>query len=98
MSYADASSKRCVEVLEMLETPLLGPEGAKWKAEKPPITKEYDEWIHAQFLSDRAADMVANFKDLLYPLEKTKKQDVLDNVWKFINLVSTLFSHVGSDR
>jgi len=78
----------------MLEAPLLGPQGAKWKAEKPPITKEYDDWIHAQFLSDRAADMVTNFKDNLYPLEKTRKQEVLDNVWRSINLVRTSSSHI----
>lgn len=48
---------------------------------------EYERWFAAQSLSEEASSEIANFKDLIYPLEKTKHKTSLDNMWKCVNLV-----------
>ncbi|CAA7261735.1 unnamed protein product [Cyclocybe aegerita] len=74
----------CVDLQMMLEAPLFGPDGDAWKKQPRNMPEEYENWIDAQFYSQRASDMVANFKDLMYPLEKTRKKSVLDDIWKAI--------------
>lgn len=52
------------------------------------MPEEYEDWVDAQIFSEKASKMYANFKDTIYPLEKTKFAYVLENMWKFVNLVS----------
>jgi hypothetical protein len=52
------------------------------------MPEEYELWIDAQILSSKASAEIANYKDSIFPLEKTRQAVVLDNMWKFINLVS----------
>ncbi|KAK7005784.1 hypothetical protein R3P38DRAFT_3214731 [Favolaschia claudopus] len=75
-----------VQLQALLETPLLGADAAGWKEqniEKPP---PIDQWLDAQYLSGAASDSFANWKDLIFPLSKARKQPTLDNMWKAINL------------
>ena len=51
------------------------------------MPEEYEDWFDAQIYSRKASEMFANFKDVIFPLEKTRKQAVLDTMWKNINLV-----------
>ncbi len=51
------------------------------------MPEEYEDWFDAQIYSGKASEMFANFKDVIFPLEKTRKQAVLDTMWKNINLV-----------
>lgn len=51
------------------------------------MPEEYESWIDAQIYSQRASSNIA-FKDLIFPLEKTRHESVLDSMWKNINLVS----------
>lgn len=44
--------------------------------------------MDAQIDSEEAAGKYANFKDIIFPLEKTKNKVVLENMWKYVNLVS----------
>lgn len=44
--------------------------------------------MDAQIDSEKAAEKYANFKDTIFPLEKTKNKTVLENMWKYVNLVS----------
>ena len=53
------------------------------------MPEEYESWIDAQIYSQRASNNIT-FKDLIFPLEKTKHKAVLDSMWKNINLVSFL--------
>ena len=72
-----------------MEAPLLGPEGDAWKnAPRLEIPESYEAWLDAQIYSEEAAGKYANFKDIIFPLEKTKNKVVLENMWKYINLVS----------
>lgn len=48
---------------------------------------QYERWLDAQIYSKQASESYANFKDIINPLERTKDFSVLDNMWKFINLV-----------
>lgn len=48
---------------------------------------DYKRWTLAQFRSREASEKYANFKELIFPLEKTKTKFVLNNMWKYINLV-----------
>lgn len=49
---------------------------------------QYEQWLDAQTLSESASKNYANFKDVIFPLDKTKKRDILDKLWKLVNLVS----------
>lgn len=51
------------------------------------MSKDYEDWFDAQLYSMQASDKFANFKDVIFPLEETKKQAVLDTMWENINLV-----------
>ena len=51
------------------------------------MPEEFENWIDAQIYSQRASNNVT-FKDLIFPLEKTRHKAVLDSMWKNINLVS----------
>jgi hypothetical protein len=66
----------------------MGPDGDALKRLPREMPEPYERWVDALFYSEKAARIVANFKDIIYPLDKTKKKPVLDNMWKYINLVS----------
>jgi hypothetical protein len=55
------------------------------------MPEQYEKWTDAQMFSEKAANDYANYKDIIYPLEKTKQPHVLENMWKYVNIVSTLF-------
>lgn len=76
-----------VDLQELLGVPLFGPEGEEWEKEPRTTTQEYDDWIDAQFYSREVSDKFANFKDVIFPLEKTKKQPNLDKLWEIIDSV-----------
>lgn len=75
----------------MLEGVLCGPEGEKWKQDLDhlPLPPEYDDWLDAQALSAHRL-YVANWKDTIHPLERTRSREVLDEMWDTINLVRHL--------
>ncbi|KAG6920263.1 hypothetical protein DXG01_005032 [Tephrocybe rancida] len=75
-----------VELQQLLEAPLAGPEGEAWKAEARQMPADYESWVDAQIFSQKASAKYANYKDVIFPLEKTKTKTVLDNMWKYINL------------
>ena len=54
------------------------------------MPEEYESWIDAQIYSQRASNIIT-FKDLIFPLEKTRHKAVLESMWKNINLVSFHF-------
>ena len=76
-----------LELQELLENPLLGPQGEKLRTLPRQMPEQYERWLDAQIYSNQASESYANFKDLINPLERTKDPTVLDNMWKFINLV-----------
>jgi hypothetical protein len=78
-----------LQLQEMLEAPLRGPESAKWRALPRSAPEEYERWQDAQLFSSRAMQTTENFKNLLYPLNVTRRKDVLSNIWRQINSVST---------
>ncbi|GBE81159.1 hypothetical protein SCP_0308850 [Sparassis crispa] len=74
-----------VQLLEMLESPLLGPEGETWKKETRKMPEEFEDWADAQIFSARASEKYANYADMIFPLEKTKSRHVLDNMWRQVD-------------
>jgi hypothetical protein len=80
-----------VKLQQLLEAPLLGPEGDAWKnSPRTEMPEGYETWMDAQIDSEAAAGKYANFKDIIFPLEKTKNKVVLENMWKYVNLVSLI--------
>lgn len=77
-----------VELQQLLEAPLLGPEGDRWRTMPREMPDAFEQWSDAQVYSEKASAEYANFKDMIYPLEKTKNKAVLNNMWKYVNLVS----------
>ncbi|TFK44345.1 hypothetical protein BDQ12DRAFT_672818 [Crucibulum laeve] len=75
-----------VELQQILEAALLGPEGEEMKTLPRTMPEEFERWVDAQLFSEKASSEIGNFKDIIFPLEKTKNKAVLDNMWKFINL------------
>ncbi|KAF8070672.1 hypothetical protein FPV67DRAFT_1488307 [Lyophyllum atratum] len=75
-----------VELQQLLEAPLAGPEGEAWKAEQREMPEEYEAWVDAQIYSEKASGDYANYKDLIFPLERTRTKPVLETMWKYINL------------
>jgi hypothetical protein len=79
-----------LELQDLLERPLSGPEGDAWKRLPREMPEHYEQWVDAQLYSEMASNKCANFEDIIYPLEKTKNRQVLENMWKYINLVGVL--------
>ena len=76
-----------LELQELLDSPLLGPQGENLRTLPRRMPEQYENWLDAQIYSRRASESYANFKDIINPLERTKDPSVLDNMWKVINLV-----------
>jgi hypothetical protein len=80
--------KITVHLQDILEGPLLGPDGQELKQLARSMPEEYEQWIDAQLFSRRASQKYANYQDTIKPLENTRKKHVLDTMWKNINLVA----------
>ena len=77
-----------MQLLELLEPPLLNPEGAVWKKQARQMPEEYEAWVDAQIFSEKASKEYANYQNLLIPIDtELKKPAVVQTVWKYINLV-----------
>ena len=79
-------------MLAIVEAPLLGPEGEALKRPLHNMPDEYETWIDAQLFSARASQQYANYKDVIFPLEKTKTKQTLDTMWRYVNLVGEIIS------
>lgn len=75
-----------VELQQLLEAPLLSSQCQSWVDTPRKMPMTYEDWVDAQLYSERACNKSEGFSDIIFPLEKTKSQDVLDNMWKCINL------------
>lgn len=76
-----------VQMLAIVEAPLLGAEGEALKKLPHTMPDEYEAWIDAQLLSAKASQQYANYKDVIFPLERTKAKQTLDTMWRYVNLV-----------
>ncbi|KAG6335576.1 hypothetical protein ID866_3516 [Astraeus odoratus] len=81
-----------LELQELLDRPLLGSEGERLKALPRKMPERFELWIDAQIYSKQASEMYENFRDVINPLERTKNQSVLDQMWKMIDLVNLIVS------
>ncbi|KAJ7268689.1 hypothetical protein B0H12DRAFT_61164 [Mycena haematopus] len=75
-----------VQLQALLETPLLGADAAGWKELNPDTPPAFEQWLDAQYLSAEASDSIANWKDIIFPLPRSRKRPVLNEMWKTINL------------
>jgi hypothetical protein len=66
----------------------MGPEGDAWKRAPRQMPERFESWVDAEICSQKASTKFANYKDIVHPLEKSKTQQALDNMWKYVNLVS----------
>ena len=73
----------------MLDSVLLGPAGEEWKKTMGELEhpQEYEDWLDAQAMPSHMKLHVSNWKDMIYPLEKTRSRSVLDDMWHYINTV-----------
>ncbi|KAK7035444.1 hypothetical protein VNI00_011737 [Paramarasmius palmivorus] len=75
-----------VQLQTNLETPLLHPDAKDIVNQPREMPAEFQDWVDAQLYSEVAAQKSASFKDHIFPLERTKKAEVLNNMWKTVNL------------
>ena len=80
-----------VQLAELLDSPLVGPEGDAWKKsfneQHPPKPEDFEAWADAQIFSLEAVQEYPKFKEMIYPLTEAKNKNVIQDLWKFVNLV-----------
>ena len=74
-------------MLTIVEAPLLGAGGEALKQLPHDMPDEYETWIDAQLFSAKASQQYANYKDVIFPLEKTRAKQTLETMWRHVNLV-----------
>ncbi|KAJ3891066.1 hypothetical protein GG344DRAFT_77269 [Lentinula edodes] len=74
-----------VQLQQILETPLLSPDGKEWNTDAHEKYDPYKKWVVAQSQSQTASNKWANFEEIISPLHRTKIKHVLDTMWKTIN-------------
>jgi len=74
-------------MLAIVEAPLLGAEGEALKRLPHTMPDEYETWVDAQLFSAKASQQYANYKDIIFPLERTQTKQTLDTMWRYVNLV-----------
>ncbi|KAF6763057.1 hypothetical protein DFP72DRAFT_1030216 [Ephemerocybe angulata] len=84
-----------VQLQTILEAAIVGPDEKTWKEEPRSMPEEFEKWVDAYLVSLKATENNKNWKDTIFPLVSTRKKDVLDNMWKTINL--NYKSYTGED-
>ena len=74
-------------MLAIVESPLLGAEGEALKKLPHDMPVEYETWIDAQLFSAKASQQYANYKDVIFPLERAQTKQTLETMWRYVNLV-----------
>lgn len=74
-----------MQLQQILETPLLSPDGKEWNTDALEKYDPYKKWVVAQSQSQAASNKWANFGEIISPLHQTKIKYVLDTMWKTIN-------------
>ncbi|KAG2015712.1 hypothetical protein CC2G_008956 [Coprinopsis cinerea AmutBmut pab1-1] len=62
------------------------------------MPEAFERWIDAGIFSRQASGEIGNWKDLVYPLGATKKKEVLEKIWKGINLNYIKEAGIDIDR
>lgn len=78
-----------MEVLDVLEGPLLGAEGESW-IEDGSISRVFSEFLRVQALSDKASQDVESWRSSLRSIMETKKEHVFEHLWYNINKVNQI--------
>lgn len=74
-----------MQLQEILEAQLLGPQGEQWRKQPRSVPEEFTRWIEAQSLSEEASRGLGNKLNIIFPLENTMKKDVVNAMWIRIN-------------
>ncbi|KZT50415.1 hypothetical protein CALCODRAFT_521971 [Calocera cornea HHB12733] len=82
-----------VQFLDMVDVPLNTPDAEKWKTQDPVLTPEFQAYLECQELSADVLSDAAVLLPFVSPLDKTKKQEVLDSLWKAVDL--SCLKHTG---
>lgn len=83
-----------LQLQEILEAPLLGPQGEQWRKQQRSVPEEFTLWMEAQSLSDEASKRLGNKLGIIFPLEKTMKKEIVNAMWIRINDVRTQFPNI----
>ncbi|KAG2342475.1 hypothetical protein BDR05DRAFT_990338 [Suillus weaverae] len=86
-----------LELQELLDSPLLGPQGEKMKQTPRKMPEQYEQWLDAQIFSQQASNNYANFKDLVFPLNRTEDRTVLKDMWKYVDVNYNSVSNMSID-
>lgn len=83
-----------LQLQEILEAPLLGPQGEQWRKQQRSVPEEFTLWMEAQSLSNEASKRLGNKLGIIFPLEKTMKKEIVNAMWIRINDVRTQFPNI----
>ena len=81
--------QEAVRLQDLLETPLLAPEGRAWMQEYEQTSQplEFDKWKESQDPSIKASQNVTKLENLLNPITNLKSMASLNKIWVEINSV-----------
>lgn len=83
-----------LQLQEILEAPLLGPQGEQWRKQPRSVPEEFTLWVEAQSLSEEASKRLGNKLGIIFPLEKTMNKGIVNAMWIRINDVRTQFPNI----
>jgi hypothetical protein len=86
-----------LELQELLDSPLLGPQGEKMRQTSRKMPEQYEQWLDAQIFSQQASNNYASFKDLVFPLSRTEDRSVLKDMWKHVDVNYNSVSNMSID-
>lgn len=90
------ASQVAIKLQEILEGPIQGLEGEQWLKQEREKPQEFDQWIYAQDVSAWVCDNFGDNLSMMFPLEKTRYQSVMNEIWAAINGVSRIYSRSTS--
>jgi hypothetical protein len=74
-----------LQLQETLEAPFFSPRGKRWRNQSRAMPEELSWWTEAQSLSEEASRKLGKNLNIIFPLEKTKQNSIVDAMWTRIN-------------
>ena len=74
-----------MQLQEILEAPLLGPQGEQWRKQPRSVPEEFTLWVEAQSLSEEASKSLGKMLGIIFPLKNTMNKDIVNAMWIRIN-------------
>ncbi|TFY80469.1 hypothetical protein EWM64_g3543 [Hericium alpestre] len=76
-----------IQLQFIMEAPLAGTDGERWKKIPRDMPDEFKDWLEAQDKSEAVMEALHGNVDFIVPVEVTKKQAVVDKFWRQVDAI-----------